>query len=73
VQDAESVEANMENILVIGEVASAVLVSFWIAFLLEWLGLRGLMRLMPTTDMHARVATSAGNELHRPARAGEGN
>lgn len=39
----------MENILAIGEVATAVLASFSIAFLLEWLGLRGLMRLMPTT------------------------
>jgi hypothetical protein len=63
----------MENILAIGEVASAVLVSFWIAFLLEWLGLRGLMRLMPTTGMHARVAASAGNESSRPARAGQGS
>ncbi|MFY9531048.1 MAG: hypothetical protein WBC04_02630 [Candidatus Acidiferrales bacterium] len=60
----------MESILAIGEVASAVLVSFSIAFLLEWLGLRGLMRLMPTTAMHARVAASAGNESPRPTRAG---
>jgi hypothetical protein len=63
----------MANILAIGEVASAVLASFSIAFLLEWLGLRGLMRLMPTTARHTSLAASAGNESPRPARAGHGS
>ncbi len=62
----------MENILAIGEVASAVLASFSIAFLLEWLGLRGLMRLMPTTARQTSRAALAGSESSRLTRSGQG-
>jgi hypothetical protein len=58
----------VENILAITEVASAILVGFSIAFLLEWLGLRGLMRLMPTAAKPTRFAGSAGDESSAESR-----
>ena len=39
----------MNNILEVGVVASAILGSFFLALLIEWLSLRGLMRLMPAS------------------------
>lgn len=39
----------MENIIGLAGVASAIAASIVLALMLEWLGLRGLMLLMPSS------------------------
>lgn len=43
----------MENIIGFAGVASAIVASIVLALMLEWLGLRGLMRLMPSSAPQA--------------------
>jgi hypothetical protein len=50
----------MENVIGFGEVAIAIFASFAVALTLEWIGLVGLMRLMPARG--AEVATAEATE-----------
>lgn len=54
----------MENAIAIAELAGAVLGSFSLAVLLEWLCLRGLMQLMPARAAQARNPV----RVHRAGR-----
>ena len=59
----------MENAIALTELASAVLGSVFLAGLLEWLCLRGLMRLMPARATHQANPTRAMNQPRvRPAK-----
>ncbi len=50
----------METALTVTGLVGATLVSFSIAFLLEWLFLCGLMRLMPTRTIRPMKSTASG-------------
>ncbi len=69
----ESQEANMGTALTVAGLAVATLASFSIALLLDWLCLRGLMRLMParTARPIRQAASGAGaRNLFRMANLG---
>jgi hypothetical protein len=58
----------MENAIALTELASAVLGSVFLAGLLEWLCLRGLMGLMPARAAHPAKPARAMNPARvRPA------
>jgi hypothetical protein len=50
----------MENVIDFAGVAGAIVASMGLALWIEWLSLRGLMRLMP-----ARPGNSGGGESQR--------
>jgi hypothetical protein len=50
-------EAAMENMISFAEVAGAIFMSFAVALTLQWIGLVGLIRLMPARqDAQRKVA-----------------
>jgi hypothetical protein len=51
----------MENMIGFAEVAGAIFVSFAVALILQWIGLVGLMRLMPAREAGVVTAEAAGN------------
>jgi hypothetical protein len=57
----------MENVIGFGEVVIAVFFSFAVALTLEWIGLVGLMRLMPARGAEAVTAEAAEHESQRKA------
>jgi hypothetical protein len=54
-------EAAMENVIGFGEVAIAVFFSFAVALTLEWIGLVGLMRLMPVRHAVPAATETVGH------------
>jgi len=55
----------MENVIGFGEVAIAIFTSFAVALTLEWIGLVGLMRLMPARGAEVVTAEAAGHESQK--------
>jgi hypothetical protein len=55
----------MENVIGFGEVAIAIFTSFAVALTLEWIGLVGLMRLMPAREAEVVTAEAA---VHEPQK-----
>ncbi|HXO04293.1 MAG TPA: hypothetical protein VN884_01545 [Candidatus Sulfotelmatobacter sp.] len=49
----------MESVIGFGEVAIAIFTSFAVALTLEWIGLVGLMRLMPAREAEAETVDAA--------------
>ena len=49
----------MESVIGFGEVAIAIFTSFAVALTLEWIGLVGLMRLMPAREAAVVTAEAA--------------
>jgi hypothetical protein len=55
----------MENMIGFAEVAGAIFVSFAVALILQWIGLVGLMRLMPAREAESASAEMVGQGAQR--------
>jgi len=55
----------MENVIGFGEVAIAIFTSFAVALTLEWIGLVGLLRLMPVREASPTTAEMVAHSARR--------
>jgi hypothetical protein len=55
----------MENLMGFAEVAGAIFMSFAVALTLQWIGLVGLMRLMPAREAESESAEAVGQGAQR--------